>query len=55
MSISVYSCLVNLIDHHVCFIAHTYYSFAVQIEIGNGDTHSDSFIIQDCFSYLLFL
>ena len=34
-----------------CFFS--YYCFVVQLEIRNADTTSSSFIIQDCFIYLV--
>lgn len=51
----------DFVEQHVCFYANTmlffffYYSYEVQLEIGNDETFSSPFIVQDRFSYLGFL
>jgi hypothetical protein len=46
--------VLSFYKYHVGFIIMiiiNYYSFVVQLEIRNSDISSNSFIIQNCFSY----
>jgi hypothetical protein len=48
---------LDYIDQCVSFCASTmvfYYTFAVLLEVRDGETSESPFVIQDCFSYLSF-